>query len=66
MEVIGQLQAPTALPPGKEPPGTRLIGGWMGLRAGLDTVSKRTISSPRRHSNPGQPIVQTVVSHYTA
>jgi hypothetical protein len=26
-----------ALPPGKEPPGTHWIGGWVGLKAGLDT-----------------------------
>jgi hypothetical protein len=25
-----------ALPPGKEPPGTRCTGGWVGPRAGLD------------------------------
>jgi hypothetical protein len=28
--VSGQLHAPAALPPGKEPPGTNLIGGWTG------------------------------------
>ena len=33
--VNGQRQAPVALPPGKRP-GTRHIGGWVGLRAGLD------------------------------
>jgi hypothetical protein len=26
------------LPPGKEPPGTHCIGGWVGPRAGLDAV----------------------------
>jgi hypothetical protein len=30
MEVSGQLHAPAALPPGKEPPGTHWIGGWVG------------------------------------
>jgi hypothetical protein len=31
MEVSGQLNAPVALPPGKEPPsGTTWIGGWVG------------------------------------
>jgi hypothetical protein len=27
--VSGQLHAPAALPPGKEPPGTYWIGGWV-------------------------------------
>jgi hypothetical protein len=30
----------------------------VGLSAGLDTVSKRKISSPHRESNPDHPIVQ--------
>jgi hypothetical protein len=36
--VSGQLDAPTALPSGKEP--THWIGGWVGPRAGLDDVEK--------------------------
>jgi hypothetical protein len=39
MEVSGQLHAPAALPPGKEP--MVPIGGWVGTRAGLDAVVKR-------------------------
>jgi hypothetical protein len=40
--------------------GTHWIGGWVGLRAVLDAVVKRKISSPRRESNPRTPIVQPV------
>jgi hypothetical protein len=34
MDVSGQLHAPAALPPGKEPLVTYWIGGWVGPRAG--------------------------------
>jgi len=44
--VSGQLHAPAALPPGKEPPVTHWIGGWVDLRAVLDAVVKRKIPSP--------------------
>jgi len=44
MEVSGQLHAPVALPPGKEPPVTHWIGGCVGPRAGLDAVVKKKIS----------------------
>jgi hypothetical protein len=44
MEVNGQLQAPSALPPGKEPPVPNCIRGWVGLRAGLDAVVKTKIN----------------------
>jgi hypothetical protein len=40
-EVNGQPHAPAALPPGKVPLGRHWIGGWVGLRAGLDTLEKR-------------------------
>jgi hypothetical protein len=33
-------------------PGTPWIGGWAGLRAGLDTVVRRKIPIPYRDSNP--------------
>jgi hypothetical protein len=58
MEVSGQLHALDALPPGKEPPGTHWIGGWVGHRAVLDAVVKRKIPSPCRESNPRTPIIQ--------
>jgi len=34
----------------RERPGTHCVGGWVGLRAGLDRCGK---SPPRRDSNPG-------------
>jgi hypothetical protein len=37
----GQLHAPAALPPGKEPPVSHWIGGWMDPRDGLDDVENR-------------------------
>jgi hypothetical protein len=32
--------------PGRFTTGTNWVGGWVGHRAGLDTVEKRKISSP--------------------
>jgi hypothetical protein len=43
MEVSDQLYSPAALPPGERTPGTHWIGGWVGLRAGLDVVEERKI-----------------------
>jgi hypothetical protein len=40
MEVSGQLHDPAVLPPG-----THLIGGWVGPRAGLDVASRPDRSS---------------------
>jgi hypothetical protein len=51
MEVSGQLHARADLPPGKEL-GTHWIGGWVGLRAGLDAGMRRKIPAPYRDSNP--------------
>jgi hypothetical protein len=34
-------------------------------RAGLDTILKKKIPSPRRESKPDHPIVQPVASRYT-
>jgi hypothetical protein len=65
MEVSGQFHAPAALPPGKEPPGTHLLGGLVGPRAVLNAVVKRKIPSPRRESNPRTPTVQPVAQRYT-
>jgi hypothetical protein len=45
--------------------GTHWIGGWVGPRAVLDAVVKRKIPSPRRKSNPRNPIVQPVAQCYT-
>jgi hypothetical protein len=46
MEVSGQLHAPAALPPGKDP----LVP--TGYEAVLDAVVKRKILSPHQESNP--------------
>jgi len=51
MDVSGQLYAP-----GKEPPSTHCIGGYVGPRASLDAVEKRKINSPHRVSNPDRPM----------
>jgi hypothetical protein len=61
----GQFHAPAALPPGKEPPSTHWIGGWVGSRAILDVVVKKIIPSPCQESNPRTPIVQPIAQHYT-
>jgi hypothetical protein len=47
MEVSGQLYASTAL---LRAPGTHWIGGWVGPRAGLDTMARRKIPSLYRDS----------------
>jgi len=52
MEANGQIHIPTALPPGKEPPSTHRIGGWVGPRAGLDAVEKIKFPIPRRLIEP--------------
>jgi len=51
-----QLQAPAALRSGKEPPRTPRIGGWVGRRAGLNELGRRTIPFPFscRELNPGR------------
>jgi hypothetical protein len=63
METSGLL--PCRFTPRERAPGVNRIGGWAGSGAGLDTVSKRKIPSPRRESNPDHPIVQPVASRYT-
>jgi hypothetical protein len=59
MEVSGQLHAPAALPPEKQPP-VPIIRGWVGPRAGLDVTEKIEISCPCRESNPDSWVVQPV------
>jgi hypothetical protein len=60
MGVSGQRHAPAALyPRGKD----TCTGGWVGLRAGLDTEVRGKILSPRRGSNPDRPVVQSVARH---
>jgi len=43
MEVRGKLHAPGAIPPGKKPH-THVIVGWMGYRAVLDVLKKRSLA----------------------
>jgi hypothetical protein len=52
-----------ALPPDKGPPGTHYTGGWVGLRAGLDTEDRGKIVDLCRGSNPGRPV--RIVRHHT-
>jgi hypothetical protein len=66
MGVSGQHHAPAALYPRERTPGTHWIGGWVGLRAGLDAGARRKILCLCRGSNLDYPIVQPVVRHYTA
>jgi hypothetical protein len=64
MEVSGQLHAPAALLPGKEPcyPLDRRLGGPQSSsgRGGEEKNSQHS-----RESNPRTPIVQPVVQRYT-
>jgi hypothetical protein len=53
MKVSGQLHGLVALPPGERFPDTHWIGGWMGSKAGLDSVKYRKISFLCRESNTG-------------
>jgi hypothetical protein len=43
-----------------------IVGGWVGLRAGLDTGVTGKILCPCRESNLDRKVVQPVVRHYTA
>jgi hypothetical protein len=61
----GQRHAPTAFCYGERTPGTHCTGGWVGLRAGLDTKIRGKILCPCRGSNPDRPVLQSVVRHYT-
>jgi hypothetical protein len=63
MEVSGQLHALATLPR-KKAPGTHWIGGWVGPRAVLDAVVRKS-PSPSQESNPRTPIVQPVAQRYT-
>jgi hypothetical protein len=47
----GQRHAPAALCPGERTPGTHCTGGWVGLRAGLDTEVRGKLLCPCRGSN---------------
>jgi hypothetical protein len=65
MGVNGQRHAPAALCAGERTLGTHCTGGWVGLRAGLDTEDRGKIICPCRGSNLDRPVVQSVSRHYT-
>jgi hypothetical protein len=65
MGVRGQRHAPAELCLGERTPGTHCTGGWVGLRAGLDTEARGKILYLCRGSNLDRPVVQSVVRHYT-
>jgi hypothetical protein len=59
MAVSGQRHAPAALYPRER---SHCIGGWVGLRAGLDTeVTRKKVASAGNRLA----VVQSVVRHYT-
>jgi hypothetical protein len=55
-----------ALHPRLDIHGTHWIGGWAGLRAGLGAEARGKILCLCRGSNPGTPVVQSVIRHNTA
>jgi hypothetical protein len=62
--VSGQLHAPATLPPRKETPDTRWIGGWVGPKGNLDDVEKwKFLKLPALELRPL--VRQPVDSRYT-
>jgi hypothetical protein len=53
--VSGQRHAPATLYPGERTPGTHCTGGWVGPRAGLDTVATGKILLPLPGLEPRSP-----------
>jgi hypothetical protein len=51
MGVSGQRHAPAALYPGERTPDTHWIGGWVGLRLGLDAGARRKILREITYTN---------------
>jgi len=64
VEVSDQLHAAAALVPGKEPPGTHLIGGWMGHKTGLDSVVKKKFPAPAENRIPTVQFVAPTMCFY--
>jgi hypothetical protein len=60
--VNGQSHAPAVLFLRENIPGTHWIGGWVGLRTGLDTEARGEFFNP---DGDRTLIVQSVVRHYT-
>jgi hypothetical protein len=65
MEVSGQCHALAALYPWERTPVTHWIGGWLGLRAGLDTEATGKILFLYWGSNLDHLVVQPVARQYT-
>jgi hypothetical protein len=63
--VTGQSHAPAALYSGERIPGTHCTGGWVGLRAGLDSEVRGKMLCLCQRSNLDCPVVQSVARHYT-
>jgi hypothetical protein len=59
--VSGQRHSPAEHYSRGKKPGTYWIGAWVGFRAGLDKKGYRKILSLCLGSNPGRPVVKTVV-----
>jgi len=55
LEVSGQLSCTGHFTPRERAPTTHWIGGWVGLRVGLDAVEKSNIPLACRESNTGRP-----------
>jgi hypothetical protein len=56
MGVSGQRHAPAVPYPRERTPGAHLTGGWVGLRAGLDTEARGKILCPCWGSKPSRPV----------
>jgi hypothetical protein len=56
MAVGGQRHAHAALYPGERTTGTHCTGGWLGLKAGLDTEATEKILCLCRGLKPGRPV----------
>jgi hypothetical protein len=63
--VSGRRHAPAAFFPWGLTSGTHCVGGWVGLRAGLNTEARRKIFFLSRESNLDRPVVQPIVRNYT-
>jgi hypothetical protein len=51
---------PYQFTPGEAAPSTHCIGGWMGLRAGIDIMEKRKISYPYQELNSYFSVIQPI------
>jgi len=61
MGVSGQCHALAAIYPQESASGSHWIGGWVGLRAGLDTEASGKILCLYRGSNPDRPVCSQMI-----